>query len=71
MWNRLIKAWKARRLQTAREQHAYWKAKAEEIRRVPLSVSEQTFGMDRYGRTHAAAMEAKYMERVEYFLRDQ
>lgn len=71
----LIKKWKARRLQEAKEQYAYWKAKHESLERSPENKSkfEQVMGLGYFEQrelTEAAAQEAKYMERVETLMRE-
>lgn len=76
MFERFVKWWKARQLQKAREDYAFWKAKREslESHKHQLSEFEQMMGENSYHREQkalAAANEAKYMERVEILIRQQ
>lgn len=72
----LIRKWKARKLQEAKEQYAYWKAKHESLAKPHEAKSdfERVMGMGFFEQremTEAAAQEAKYMERVETLIREQ
>lgn len=72
----IVKFYKVRRLRIAREEYAFWKARREYLEQHrTVSDFEKAFGKnfsdgssDRIA--EAAAKEAKYMERIEIYLRD-
>lgn len=72
MINLILKWWRARQLRRAQENYALWKARAEEGRRqLQTDLSYAANPYNRHSVIRAAGQEAKYLERVEYFVRNQ
>lgn len=67
-WERLLAAWRDRRLRKARERYAYWKGRREVLER-NYGNTNDAFRTDKTAT--ANAKEAKYLERVEHYLRHE